>query len=68
MMFFTLLLNGAKRLVKNEKGQAMVEYGLIIALVAVLIIGAVLVLTGALDGLFRDIGDALSGEHSIPTE
>lgn len=43
-----------KALWTGEEGQAMVEYGLIIALIGVFLIGALVFLAGGLDGLFRD--------------
>ena len=52
--------NMLKRLIKNEKGQAMVEYGLIIALVAVVIIGALVLLSGGLEGIFGQVTDELN--------
>ena len=46
-------------LFKDEKGQAMTEYGLIIALVAILVIGALTAMSGALNGIFNQISTAL---------
>jgi pilus assembly protein Flp/PilA len=43
----------------REEGQAMAEYGLIIGLVAVLLIGALVAFRGALGGAFGDITGAL---------
>lgn len=40
---------------REEEGQAMAEYGLIIALVAIFLIVALGVFSGALDGVFREI-------------
>jgi pilus assembly protein Flp/PilA len=45
---------------REERGATMVEYGLLVALIAILLIGAILYLSGALDGLFRDAGDAVT--------
>lgn len=46
---------------KNEEsGQGMVEYGLIIALVAVVLIGALTALNGGLSGIFGQITAALA--------
>ncbi len=40
------------KLMKDESGQGMVEYGLILALVAVVVIGALTLLGGGLEGFF----------------
>lgn len=53
------MLSILKRLVREEEGQGLVEYGLIIALVAILLIGALVFLRGGLEGIFDDIGDTL---------
>ncbi len=45
---------------KSEKGQGMVEYGLIIALVAIVVIAAIVLLGGNLTGIFNKTADALS--------
>lgn len=58
-----------KKLFREESGQGMAEYGLIIALVAIVLIGALGVLSGGLDNIFRGIGGELSGiDTSIPAE
>jgi pilus assembly protein Flp/PilA len=43
----------------DERGATAVEYGLMVALIAVFIIGAVTFLGESLDTLFRSIGNAL---------
>jgi pilus assembly protein Flp/PilA len=46
---------------KNEEsGQGMVEYGLIIALIAIVLIGALTALSGGLGSIFGKATDALS--------
>ena len=45
---------------KNESGQGMVEYGLIIALVAVVVIVGLTLLGGKAANLFSDISDELT--------
>ena len=49
------------RLKKDEKGATAVEYGLMVGLIAVVIIGAVLILGGKLNDLFTLIGNKLPG-------
>ncbi|MEA4823335.1 MAG: Flp family type IVb pilin [Clostridiaceae bacterium] len=44
-----------KRFFKDESGQGMVEYGLIIALIAVVVIGALVAIGGGLNTKFGDI-------------
>ena len=48
-----------RRMIKNKKGQGLVEYALIIAVVAVLIVGALTTFRGAIEGVFTAIGTAL---------
>ena len=46
-------------IIRNQKGQGMVEYGLIIALVAVLLIGGLTTLQGGISGTFTSAANAL---------
>jgi pilus assembly protein Flp/PilA len=46
---------------RDEKGAAAVEYGLLVALIAVAIIGAVTLLGGFLSGLFDQVRTDLGG-------
>lgn len=43
----------------SDEGATMAEYGLLIALVGVLLIGAITVFKDALDALFREVAAAL---------
>jgi pilus assembly protein Flp/PilA len=45
--------------VEREEGQTLAEYALILALIAVLVIGAVLFLSGKIGGIFSQVGNAL---------
>jgi pilus assembly protein Flp/PilA len=46
---------------KNEEsGQGMVEYGLILALIAVVVIAALQTLGSATQGKLQEVGDAIS--------
>ncbi|HHZ13171.1 MAG TPA: Flp family type IVb pilin [Clostridiales bacterium] len=47
------------RLVREEGGQALTEYGLIIGLIAVVVIVALSTLGGKLNGFFETINDEL---------
>jgi pilus assembly protein Flp/PilA len=51
-----------KRFFKEDAGQGMVEYGLIIALVAVVLIVALVALNGGLTGIFNRITTAVNGQ------
>jgi pilus assembly protein Flp/PilA len=44
---------------RNEEGQGMVEYGLIIGLIAIVVIGALLLLGPKVRELFTRSGEAL---------
>lgn len=59
-LLMTQFKNYLSNLKRNEKGQAMVEYALIIAVVAVLLIGALVVLRKDIAGIFESIGEALA--------
>lgn len=58
------MLTFIKAFIKDEKGQALTEYGLIIALIAVVLIGALGFLSGALEGVFNSITTELGGTTS----
>lgn len=50
----------------EDRGATAVEYGLMVAGIAVLIIGAVWALGGSLDTLFNDISDRLDTVNANP--
>lgn len=50
--------------VSEESGQGMVEYGLIIALIAVVLIAALTAMSGGLSTVFGKITTALNGAGS----
>lgn len=52
-------MNIIAKFAKDESGATAIEYGLIAALIAVVIIGAVGLLGGTLNGIFTSINDAL---------
>jgi len=53
------LQNSAAQLREQEEGQAMAEYALIIALVAVLLVGTLTLFKDEIVGVFTDINNAL---------
>ncbi len=50
-----------KDVFNNEEGQGLVEYGLILALIAVVVIGALTLLGDEVEAIFDEVTDALSG-------
>ncbi|SJZ44707.1 Flp family type IVb pilin [Selenihalanaerobacter shriftii] len=52
------------RLFKEEEGQGMVEYGLILALIAVVVVGILTTMGDNLKGIFDTISSKLSGTTS----
>jgi pilus assembly protein Flp/PilA len=59
-MLNNLLLNVVAWATKDrdEEGQTLVEYALIIALVAIVLVGALTALEGGINGVFGDIINA----------
>lgn len=58
-----------RRLVQEEEGQGLVEYGLIIALISVVIVGLVAGGFGtAITDLFTDVADKITGAATPPVE
>ncbi len=53
-----------KRLFVEEEGQGMVEYGLIIGLIAILLIGGLTAMRGGLENIFGDIGTTLNNTNA----
>ncbi|MDW7673924.1 MAG: Flp family type IVb pilin [Bacillota bacterium] len=62
------MLKQVKRLWNDESGQGMTEYGLILALVSVVAIGALVFLGGELFGIFEGIGRTLEGTSTTTLE
>ena len=48
-----------KKWFKDEEGQGMVEYGLIIGLIAVVVIVALVALGPKIRGMFQDVNDQI---------
>ena len=54
------MLQKVVRLLRDDRGQGMVEYGLIVALVAVLLIVAVIAMRGGLNSVFSRVTNCLN--------
>lgn len=50
----------ARGVARREEGATAVEYALMVALIAVVIIGAVFVLGGNLNETFEEVGDSIA--------
>ncbi|MBV8046638.1 MAG: Flp family type IVb pilin [Paludibacterium sp.] len=55
------MMQALKQFWRNEEGAAMIEYGLLAALVGAAMVVALNALTGNLQGLFARIGRVLGG-------
>jgi pilus assembly protein Flp/PilA len=62
----TLYSLAEERLEREEKGATAVEYGLMVGLIAVAIIGAVIFLSDQLEALFNSIGGDLEDAATTP--
>lgn len=54
-------MNIIKKLVKEEKGQGMTEYGLIIGLIALVVVGALSLMGDTIKTKFNEIISKLGG-------
>ena len=59
LQFMTIMLVNDVKAKRDERGATAVEYGLMVALIAIVIIGAVTLLGGNLKALFSDIAGKL---------
>ena len=58
------LVNFAKSFVRNEEGQDLLEYALLVALIALVAIAAVTAAGGSVKTIFNNIANALNGAAS----
>lgn len=56
---YVYLQTSLQQLRREDRGASMVEYGLLVALIAVVVGGAAAILGGQIAGLFGDVGDML---------
>ena len=60
MVSMTAFIAGVKdRLNREEKGATMVEYGIMVAFIAVLVMAAVIILGPKIAGLFTSVSNAI---------
>lgn len=59
-----MYFNYFKAFMGNKKGQGMVEYGLLIGLIAIVVIGALVVLGPQISGLFTRVSTELT--NNVP--
>ncbi len=52
-------LENVKAVIRNEKGQGMVEYGLILALIAVVVIGVMTTMGTNLQAMFQTVANKI---------
>jgi Flp pilus assembly pilin Flp len=55
------MLDFCKRFIRDESGQDMAEYGLLLALIGVALVAAIGFLSGAIEGAFEAATTALGG-------
>jgi pilus assembly protein Flp/PilA len=53
------MMNKLKRLVKEEQGQGMTEYGLVLGLIAVAVVATLIALRGYIVSLFTNAGNTV---------
>ncbi|MFL5980845.1 MAG: Flp family type IVb pilin [Gaiellaceae bacterium] len=59
MLAYVRALEALNGRLRRQEGQALVEYALIISLVAIFLIGALTFMRGKIDSLFTTIGSSL---------
>jgi len=57
------MLAAVKRMWAEEEGQGLTEYGLILGLVAIVVIGLLITMGGELQNIFNDIISGLQGQE-----
>lgn len=53
------MMKKMKALVTEEKGQGMTEYGLVLGVIAIAVVGILVALKGQITTLFQNVSDAL---------
>lgn len=58
---YTFIKSWLTSFTKTERGASLVEYALLVALIAVVVIGAVTLLGSTAEDTFSDVSDSLAG-------
>ncbi|MDF2947791.1 MAG: pilin [Bacillales bacterium] len=58
------MLNKLKGLVVEEKGQGMTEYGLVLGIIAVAVVGSLALLRGEIITMFTNVVNSVTGQDT----
>lgn len=58
------MVNKLKQLVKEEQGQGMTEYGLVLGLIAVAVVGSLALLREQIIDMFSDVVELVTNRES----
>ncbi|MDP4085049.1 MAG: Flp family type IVb pilin [Bacillota bacterium] len=56
------MLKKIKALIREEEGQGMTEYGLVLGIIAVAVVGALALLRGQIITMFNNVVSAITGK------
>jgi pilus assembly protein Flp/PilA len=59
--------NKIKGLVVEEKGQGMTEYGLVLGLIAIAVVGSLALLREEIIGIFKNVVEVVQKREEVPT-
>jgi pilus assembly protein Flp/PilA len=59
--------NKIKGLVVEEKGQGMTEYGLVLGLIAIAVVGSLALLRKEIVAIFENVVDVVTKRNEVPT-
>ncbi|WP_246084632.1 Flp family type IVb pilin [Pseudarthrobacter phenanthrenivorans] len=66
MVSMTAFIAGVKDRLREEKGATMVEYGIMVAFIAVLVLAVVIVLGPQIAAMFQEVSDSLPAAPAAP--
>jgi len=62
-----MMVNKLKELVMEEQGQGMTEYGLVLGVIAIAVVGILVAIRGEIVTIFEEVRDALMTRQSGDT-